>query len=491
MISLIISAFLGGIVAVGFQNLITQKENYQSIEDRQMMRFSSLNSSSDTSQIIVPEGLNFIYAADVVRPAVVHIRVSYQKANYRRNGQEDPMGEMFRQFHDQYVIPSPPQQSSGSGVIITDDGYIATNNHVIDNGGEIEVVLNDKRSFKATIVGTDPSTDLALLKIDAKNLPFVRYGNSDELKIGEWVLAVGNPFDLTSTVTAGIVSAKGRNINLLRDTRGTSNYAIESFIQTDAAVNPGNSGGALVNLKGELIGINTAIASRTGYYAGYSFAVPVQIVKKVMDDLMQYGETQRALLGVQIRDIDANLAKVENIKSLKGVYVVDISKNGAAKEAGLKKGDVITAINGVKVNSTSELQAQIATKRPGDKVEVEYARNGKMLTTKMTLRNKNGGISKIKKVESEKTAILGAEVSPISQTEKNKLGIEHGVKIIKLSKGKLTEAGIKEGFIITYIGERAIYTIEDMAKALKNQKRVIAIEGFYPNGEKAYYAIGW
>jgi Do/DeqQ family serine protease len=493
-ISLMAASFLGAALALGVYAFMPKSGNYNSIADRQNARFS--NNILGTKRAALSEGLSFVEAAEASRPAVVHVRVSYgsqQTTNRQNNRSGDPFEDFFRQFGegDRFQMPGP-QAGSGSGVIITDDGYIATNNHVVDNGKDIEVVLNDKRSYKAKIVGTDPSTDLALLKIEATNLPFLPYGNSETLRVGEWVLAVGNPFELTSTVTAGIVSAKGRNLNLINDLQGNSNYAIESFIQTDAAVNPGNSGGALVNLKGELVGINTAIASRTGTYAGYSFAVPVEIVKKIMDDLMRYGKSQRALLGVQIRDVDAKLAQDEGLKDVKGVYLAAVADEGAAKAAGLKNGDVIIKVDGTEVNSTADLQAIIATKRPGDKIALAYLRAGKEYETQATLRNKTGTTDMVAATEADRApSALGAEFGEVSDKEKSKLGISHGVKVLKLGKGKLAEAGIKEGFIITFIGETAIKSPDDVEAAVQERKRVIAIEGVYPSGDKAYYAIGW
>ncbi|MCS7073317.1 MAG: trypsin-like peptidase domain-containing protein, partial [Bacteroidia bacterium] len=298
--------------------------------------------------------MDFRSAAAQATPAVVHIKSTITKRNSRSSS---PFGDdfnPFREFFGDGFIQPQPTDATGSGVILTADGYVATNNHVIENADKIEVILNDNRSYTATLVGTDPSTDLALLKINEKNLPFLKFGDSDKLEIGEWVLAVGNPFNLTSTVTAGIVSAKARSINILQD-----RFKIESFIQTDAAVNPGNSGGALINTKGELVGINTAIATKTGYFSGYSFAVPVNIVRKVMDDLMQYGEVQRGFLGIEIRDVNAELAKEKKLKDVKGVYVGKVNENSAAESAGLKEGDVITKIDEVKVNTASELQEQI------------------------------------------------------------------------------------------------------------------------------------
>ncbi|KAB2821325.1 MAG: trypsin-like serine protease, partial [Paludibacter sp.] len=305
---------------------------------------------------------DFTVAAELTVNAVVHVKVK-SEVQVSQFGGRDQLFEYF--FGPQFRQQQPQiREGAGSGVIISEDGYIVTNNHVIDKSKEIEVVLNDKRTYSATVVGADPNTDIALLKIDEKNLPYIIFGNSDSLKVGEWVLAVGNPFNLTSTVTAGIVSAKARNINILN-----SAMPIESFIQTDAAVNPGNSGGALVNQRGELVGINTAIASRTGSYAGYSFAVPTTIVRKVVDDLKEFGEVQRALLGVVITTVTADVAQDYNLGKIEGVYVDNVSDNGAAKEAGIRSGDVIIAVGNKKVNTNAELQEAVSQYRPGDDVK--------------------------------------------------------------------------------------------------------------------------
>lgn len=491
IITLCLASVLGAIFSLLGYSWLVQTNKYTSIQQQQNAYFANLVLDSNNT---VPTGLNFIYAANLVRPAVVHIKTNYTQslANYHKkdknnkNKDEDPLSDMFRNYHgDEFQYP---RQSSGSGVIITDNGFIVTNNHVIKDANSIEVVLDDKRSYKARVIGKDVSTDLALLKIEEENLAFVKYGNSDKLQIGEWVLAIGNPFDLTSTVTAGIVSAKGRNINLLTD-----NQAIESFIQTDAAVNPGNSGGALVNLKGELIGVNTAIATHTGYYAGYSFAIPITIVKKVMNDLMNYGETQRALLGITIDEIDAQLAKEKKLNQIKGVYVKSINEDGAAKLAGLQAGDVIIQINKEYVNSFPELQSIIASYSPGDKIALTYLRNGKPRTTDVILKNKMGGISIVRKYEEDRNFVLGAELSALNENEKKRLGISSGVKVNSIGKGKIKASGMREGFIIMRIESKTIYTTKDVLDALLNGKsksRTIAIDGIYPNGTKNYYAIG-
>ncbi len=322
---------------------------------------------------------DFTNAAETSVNAVVHVKTTYSV----RQVTTDPVLEFF--FGRPLQQEQRVQQASGSGVIISQDGYIVTNNHVIDKARNIEVVLNDKRTYPATLVGTDPNTDIALLKIEEDNLPYLNFGNSDDLQVGEWVLAIGNPFNLTSTVTAGIVSAKARNINII-----SSDMKIESFIQTDAAVNPGNSGGALVNTQGELVGINTAIASQTGSYSGYSFAVPVTIVNKVVDDLKTYGTVQRGLMGVQIADISSELYKQKHLTTMQGVYVSNVIQGSAAAKAGLQAGDVITAINGRTIDGTAQLQETIGQHRPGDTIEVRYIRNGQTMQTILELQGIKG-----------------------------------------------------------------------------------------------------
>lgn len=493
-LSILLASFVGGGVSlVGYKYLGSDDKRYESIEKSQRAHFT--NYLADTA-IVVPEGLNFIYAADLVRPSVVHIRTYYEAKGAAQNLQGSPLDDMLKDyFGDRYDGPNNryqqgrPQEASGSGVILSEDGYIVTNNHVIEKADKIEVVLNDKRSYVAKLIGTDPTTDLSLLKIEEKGLSFVKYGNSDNLKIGEWVLAVGNPFNLTSTVTAGIVSAKGRNINILRD---KDNMAIESFIQTDAVVNPGNSGGALVNLKGDLIGINTAIASPTGSYTGYSFAVPVTLVKKVMDDLLKYGHVQRALLGVTILDLNAAVAKEKNISDIHGVYIAGVNEGSAAEKAGLKEGDVITHINGAAVNSSSELQEIVGRNRPGDKVKVSYIRKEKSNEVEVTLKNKSGNTDIEKNDESAVKSILGVEFVKPSKQELDKLKLTGGAKVNNLSPGKFRDAGIREGFIITKIDKNVVESPEAAHDLLKDSSgEGHLLEGYYPTGEKRYYGVGW
>jgi len=493
MLGLFGSAILGGGVAVGGYKLLEPERalSPQAIAADPNVRYTSeLRSSTYT----VPEGLNFTAAAASVTPAVVHVMTEYApKASQNDAARMDPfLRQFFGDELDQYQgrgRQQGPQQGSGSGVIIAANGYIVTNNHVIEKADKIEVVMDDKRKYKATLVGTDPNTDLALLKVEADNLPFIRYGNSDQVKVGEWVLAVGNPFNLNSTVTAGIISAKGRNINILRREDG---MGVESFLQTDAVVNPGNSGGALVNLNGDLIGINSAIASQTGSFVGYSFAVPSSIVSKVIDDLLKYKVVQRALLGVQIREVDAQLASEKKLKTLNGVYVMGAGKTSAAAQAGIEEGDIITEINGVKVNTSSQLQEQVARFRPGDKIKVTYLRNEKERTATATLRNSTGTTDIIREEVASVVKYEGASLTPVSKQEQSKLDIEGGAKITGIRNSNFRETGIADGFIITRIDKNRVEKPQDVQRYLEAAKETegALVEGVYPDGRKAYYPIG-
>lgn len=487
-LGLLSASVMGGAMALGGYRLMFPDKFYTTYTTDSSVRLS--NFDYDTSKVTVPAGLNFITAADLVRPAVVHIKTYYEAQASNNNSHGQQMDPFFRDFFgDQFDAPQQgPKEASGSGVILSADGFIVTNNHVIDKADKVEVVLDDKRKFTAKVLGIDPTTDLALLKIEESNLPFVRFGQSDNLRVGEWVLAVGNPFNLTSTVTAGIVSAKARNINILG--REKNQYAIESFIQTDAAVNPGNSGGALVNLRGELIGINTAIASNTGSYTGYSFAVPTTLVKKIVDDLMKYGEVQRGLLGISIQDITAELADQKGIKNIKGVYVAGVGDNSSAKDAGLKEGDVVLKINETAVNTSSELQEQVARYRPGDKLNVTYLRDGKEIVANAILKNKLGNAEIVKISENEIYESLGASFAELSNEDRSKLKLHSGVKIKKLAKGKLLNAGMREGFIITHVDKTPVNKPNELAELLKSKQGGTLIEGVYPNGDKEYYGIG-
>jgi Do/DeqQ family serine protease len=460
----------GALVAVWAYSTFFDKQEIVTIKESQPLKYASLPTESGAT---LPD---LTYAAEKSVHAVVHIATQSVRGGGWSSG--NPFLDNFFGLRQQQ-----PQiaRGFGSGVILTPDGFIVTNNHVIEDAQKIKVILNDKREFEARLVGTDPSTDIALLKIDIDNLPYLTYGDSNALKLGEWVLAVGNPFNLTSTVTAGIISARARNLGINND-----QMAIESFIQTDAAVNPGNSGGALVNQQGELIGINSAIASRTGSYSGYSFAVPVTIVKKVINDLKEFGEVQRALLGVNIGDVNADVAEELNLDEVKGVYVGGVTDNGAAKEAGIKEKDVIISVGGEKVGSSAELQEKISQYRPGDDVKIVVLRDGEKKQFTVTLRNKHGDTQIVR----DNNSILGTEFETISDREKQKLDIDYGIKIKNLDKGKLRDAGLKEGFIITNVNKKPIYEVNDLKREIGNARGGILVEGIYPNGELAYYVFG-
>jgi Do/DeqQ family serine protease len=433
---------------------------------------------------------DFTEAAEKTTDAVVHIKTKINPkpvANRGRgsNPYQDLFGdEFFRFFGDPYgggMMPNQPQEASGSGVIISTDGYIVTNNHVVEDADEITVTLHNNKTYTAKLIGKDKDFDLAVIKIEETKLPIVEFGNSDSVKVGQWCVAVGNPFNLTSTVTAGIISAKGRNINLLGGGNAKGgNTAIESFIQTDAAVNPGNSGGALVNLKGQLIGINTAIASNTGSYAGYSFAVPSNLVYKVYTDIKSFGAVQRGYLGVTIRSVDDALAKELKLNSVEGVYVESLVSESAAADAGIKAKDVITKINGVGIKTSPELQEQVGKYRPGDKINVEYIRDGKNLSTIVVLKNKFNNTSS---VDNGKEILnqLGADFTALTPQEASKLGVKGGVKVSNIKEGKLKQyTEIQNGFIITFLNEQAISSTDDMVNAVGGKTGNITIEGIYP-----------
>jgi Do/DeqQ family serine protease len=423
-------------------------------------------------------------AAEEVVQEVVHVKVTQE-------GQEmikyDPMEFFYNGKAQGKKFKAPDKQGSGSGVVIREDGYIITNNHVIQGADKIEIVFNTNESFIATVVGADPSTDLALLKIEATELKEITIGNSDEVKLGEWVLAVGNPYNLNSTVTAGIISAKARNINILQNRSG--NPPLEAFIQTDAAVNPGNSGGALVNTQGELIGINSAIKSPTGSYSGYSFAIPVNIMKKVVNDIMEYGVVQRAFIGVSIRDINAELAKEADLKTMSGAYISGLSAEGAASKAGIKTGDVVTSVNNVKVKSVAELQSQIGKFNPGDEVMVDVNRDGENKQFTLELRNNEGTTDVLKAKESYLTD-LGADFENVSNKLKNGLDINYGISVQNIRSGKFLKSGMKEGFIITHIDNAPVKDLAEFKKILRSKKGGVLFSGLYPNGYKKYYGVG-
>ncbi|MEY3397649.1 MAG: hypothetical protein RL220_243 [Bacteroidota bacterium] len=426
--------------------------------------------------------LDFTAAAERSVHAVVHV-----KTTTKVQGVYNPWLDFFGYDQSPQV-----QQGTGSGVILSQDGYIITNNHVVEGAQTLEVTLNNNKTYEATLIGADPSTDIAVIKIEEKGLPFMTWGNSDDVRVGQWVLAVGNPFDLTSTVTAGIVSAKARNINLLNENRTEEIFPVEAFIQTDAAVNPGNSGGALVNTRGELIGINTAIASRTGVYSGYSFAVPASIAKKIAEDLMNFGSAQRAFIGVRIQEVTQEIANEKGLSSVNGVFVNSLTEGGAAADAGIVEGDIILKVGEKSVNTVPELQEQVSRYRPGDKVNVTLWRNKKMQDITVTLRNKDGNTSIIDKATASENAknALGAELANISEDEKSKLGLQGGAKVIGIGPGKLQEIGIQKGFIITKINDQRVYSPDEALSILGSKKGMVEIEGYYPNGTRAYYGFG-
>jgi Do/DeqQ family serine protease len=470
-------AILGGATALGLNHFMFKSENVASSSNATPVHYTNMSGSSGA--------VDFTGAAEQTVPAVVHVMTKFttQQTYY------DPFQGFFGGGNGIQVVPRE-QEASGSGVIISNDGYIVTNYHVVENADEVSVTLNDKRNYDAKVIGTDPNTDLAVIKIDEKNLPFIAYGNSDDVKVGEWVLAVGNPFNLTSTVTAGIVSAKARNINLI-SSNGSGSGAVESFIQTDAAVNPGNSGGALVNTNGQLIGINSAIASSTGSFAGYSFAIPVNLVRKVVTDLMEYGTVERGYLGVNIKDVDAALVKEKNLDKLKGVYVEGVIDGGSAADGGIEAGDVITQIGDVEVNNVPELQEQINRFRPGDKVVISFSRGSKEKTATVVLKNKNNSATLISKDDvSDEAQTLGATFETVAAEDMKKLNISNGLRVSKLEAGKLRNAGIREGFIITTVDKKPVSTPDELKQILDNKKGGILIEGVYPNGSRAYYAFG-
>jgi serine protease Do len=442
--------------------------------------------------------LNFVEISRNLMGAVVHISSVVTMGQGRAGRQQlpDPFREFFgEEFFERYNEQQRergemPRQArgSGSGVIINPDGYIVTSNHVIANADEIEVTLNDNRSYTAKVLGTDPTTDLALVKIEETDLPIIPLVDSHTIEVGEWVLAIGNPFNLNSTVTAGIISAKSRNINILNE-----QYAVESFLQTDAAINPGNSGGALVNMQGGLIGINTAIASQTGTFAGYGFAVPSNIVNKVVEDILEFGRVQRGYLGVTIRNISGAFAREENLNVTQGVYIDSILAGSAAEKAGLQAGDIIVEIEGRIINQASELQEIIASHRPGDRIKIEIIRNGRNMSRTATLLGIDGTTKAVRGEEGTMLQQLGAEMATLTREEARKLGIPGGVRVLKLHSGKLaTETPVKEGFIITRLNTRQVRSVNELSQILERTSGGVMLEGIYENDPNTvlYYAFG-
>ncbi len=436
------------------------------------------NYSSVDYKVPVAGMPDFVRASQASIHSVVFIKTLTKQRVY----QQDPFFDFWNGMD--FFGQRGPVSSSGSGVILSADGYIVTNLHVVKNADQIEVITNNnKQSYQAKVIGTDPSTDLALLKIEARNLPHVVLGNSDKLQVGEWVLAVGNPFNLTSTVTAGIVSAKGRNINIVNN-----QFPIESFIQTDAAINPGNSGGALVDLEGRLVGINTAIASNTGSYNGYGFAIPVNIVAKIVKDLVDYKTVQRGFTGLEVKDIDAALAQRLNITNNHGVFVENVFEDGPAEKAGLRKGDILIKINDKDIDTKANYDEQLAYLRPGDKIRVSFLRDQKEIQGTLDLLNEEGNTAILKK-GTKGSEILGADFQAISKLEREKLGARFGYRIINIRQGRIANMGIQEGFIITSLNKREYERLEDLINALETMRGQVSIEGIFPNGGRGVFSF--
>lgn len=496
----LLTAFIGGAVAVGGYKLIENKyADTMGLEERQKVYFTNnpVNVSSAGD-------VDFVQAAGVVTPAVVHIQTTYDASSMDRGG-GDPMEDMFRDF---FGTPRGnggqrvPQRASGSGVIVTPDGYIITNNHVVEKASKIEIILTDNRSYEAKVIGTDPNTDLALVKVDAKNLPVVKLGNSDNVQVGEWVLAVGYPFTLQSTVTAGIVSAKGRSIGILGENnnprdfrnRGQSeeprvNSAIESFIQTDAAINRGNSGGALVNTQGELIGINAAIASQSGNYEGYGFAIPVNLAKKIMDDFIKFGAVKRGFVGVTFNELNASRAKELGVSQISGLYVNEVVDGGGAQAAGLKKGDIITKVDGIRILNSSDLQEKVGRLRPGDKVQLSYVRDGNERTASVTLKGENSVKIASNNNNAEANAILsslGGNFASLTPAQKQRLKVNSGILVAGARPGGLLyENSITKGTIITHINGKPVNKVEDVeAAVVASKNNMMRIDGVTTDGAR-------
>ena len=457
--------------------------------------FIKVNANTNNVNSMPGQPVDLTYAAEKALPAVVHIRYLQNSKIQTVEMQSDPFGDFFDPFGffgnpggtTKRKVQTPKREGAGSGVIISADGYIVTNNHVVEGADELTVTLNDNREFSARIVGTDKTTDLALIKVDAKDLPTLPIGDSNKLKVGEWVLAVGNPFNLNSTVTAGIVSAKARTIGA---------NGVESFIQTDAAINAGNSGGALVNTQGELVGINAMLVSPTQSYTGYGFAIPTTIMNKVVADLKQYGTVQRAMIGIQ--GINANdyydkmkeEGKEVDLGTMEGIYIDNVEDGSAGAEAGLQKGDVITAVDGKKLKKMAELQEYLANKRPGDKITITYVRNKKSKTSTLTLKNQQGNTDVVKHADLD---VLGGNFREINDSEKRQLNINNGLVVMRINNGALKDAGINKGFIIQKVNDIPMTTISDLQKAVReastSKEPVLYIQGIYPTGKKAYFAV--
>ncbi len=501
----LMTAVVGGAIAVGAYKMVeTKNTDASTFEDRQKVYFASnhiapLMSSAGT--------VDFTQAAAAVTPAVVYIRTTYSSSAQGGSGGQDQMEQMFGDmFGMRRRQPSGPQRASGSGVIISTDGYIVTNNHVVEKADKIEITTNDHRQFSAKVIGTDPNTDLALIKISATNLPIIKFGNSDDAKVGEWVLAVGNPFNLASTVTAGIVSAKGRSVGIIgRGDEGDDNNpmsnidpsqaqtpvlrkGIESFIQTDAVINPGNSGGALVNTKGELIGINSAILSHTGSYEGYGFAIPINLAKKVLNDIEKFGKVKRGYVGVSFTPLDPDAAEKLNIKTTNGLFVDQLVKGGGAEQAGIHRGDIITKVDGTTIFESSDLQEKVGRLQPGDKVKLTVLRDGNEQTFAVTLKADNSSVLATTRSKSAEEIYnkLGASFAPLTAAQKQKYHMSSGVLVTQVRQGRMfDQLEIEDGSVITSINKVPVNSPADIDKALSDIKGgSLFISGIRPDGSR-------
>lgn len=489
--SVFMAAVFGSLCTIATFEWIDKGDDHKKV----MMNYTSSIPLSKVAYAVNDEGkavpLDFTVAAEMVMPAVVHIRSTYINSEKPQYEIPEPFREFFEPMNPQQQGPSEAQ-ATGSGVIINSDGYIVTNNHVVKDADKVEVALYDNRMYEAKVIGTDPDTDIAVIKIDEKDLPFLSFVDSNKAKVGQWVLAVGNPFNLNSTVTAGIISAMGRSINILSRNQQTENgsTAIESFIQTDAAINPGNSGGALVDLQGGLLGINTAIASPTGSYAGYGFAVPSNIASKIVQDLIEFGAVQRGWLGVSIQSVNSQLAREHDLDVTTGAYVAAFAERSSAKQAGLKEGDVVIQIDETPIRSNSQLIEYIGTHRPGDKVNITVDRHGKKMTFPVVLKNREGEVGPVKPEDIEGLASLGMEVGNVDKDVLADLGLEHGVIVKSLGNGKLSRyTDIKEGFIITKVNDRPVNSVKDFNQMIKDKRsgELVILSGTYKQNPKSEY----
>lgn len=477
--SFVFAAILGSLITLAAYDWLNKKENVR-LDSTGAVPTSKVVYSVNEKGEFAP--LDFTAVAEKVTPAVVHIRSTQSKSASSESPYFNPFRDFFGPDGNGPQMEMRPAQSTGSGVIINSDGYIVTNNHVVQDAEMVEVTLNDNRTFKAEVIGTDPDTDIAVIKIDQKGLPNLPFVDSDKAKVGEWVLAVGNPFNLNSTVTAGIISAKGRNINIIDRRTEQGNTAIESFIQTDAAINPGNSGGALVDLSGGLLGVNTAIASPTGSYSGYGFAVPSNIVSKIVEDLLSYGVVQRGWLGVSIASVNSELVREHDLTVNDGAYISAFAENSAAKEGGLKEGDVVVKIDNTPIHSSTALIEYIGRHRPGDKINVTVNRKGKEATHTITLKNREGNVTAVKLEEREGLAALSIQVEDVDAALLKKLDIKNGVRVTSIANGKVAKyTDMRKGFIITKVNDTAVKSSKELNDILRSKKagEIVTLSGTY------------